>query len=150
MTPGARIQAVIELLDAIQSGNEPTDRLIDAYFRKRRFAGSGDRRNVNQTVYEILRHRARLDWWIARTGSELAPGPRSRVIAELALEKKSSPQDTRNFPFRQKKFSTVWEWLCRPGWFPGGHSAMVTVSPFIPFTGATAERPSQPSGDMIG
>ena len=58
MTPGARIQAVIELLDAIQSGNEPTDRLIDAYFRKRRFAGSGDRRNVNQTVYEILRHRA--------------------------------------------------------------------------------------------
>ncbi|NQV82283.1 MAG: RsmB/NOP family class I SAM-dependent RNA methyltransferase [Rhodospirillales bacterium] len=96
MTPGARTQAVIELLDAIQSGNEPTDRIIDAYFRKRRFAGSGDRRSVNQTVYEILRHRARLDWWIARTGSQLEPSPRARVIAELALEKKSSPQDTRS------------------------------------------------------
>ncbi|MBL4690453.1 MAG: RsmB/NOP family class I SAM-dependent RNA methyltransferase [Rhodospirillales bacterium] len=95
MTPGARMQAVIELLDAIQSGVEPTNRLIDAYFRKRRYAGSGDRRSVNETVYDILRHRARLDWWIARTGSEQAPGPRTRVIAELALEKKSSPQDTQ-------------------------------------------------------
>ena len=30
MTPGARMQAVIELLDAIWSGDEPADRLIDA------------------------------------------------------------------------------------------------------------------------
>ena len=95
MTPGARMQAVIELLDAIWSGDEPADRLIDAYFRKRRYAGSGDRRAVNESLYDVLRHRGRLDWWIARTGSDLEPGPRTRVIAELALEKKSSPQDTQ-------------------------------------------------------
>ncbi len=95
MTPGARMQAVIELLDAIWSGDEPTDRLMDAYFRKRRYAGSSDRRAVFETVYDVLRHRGRLDWWIARTGSGLEPGPRTRVIAELALEKKSSPLDTQ-------------------------------------------------------
>ncbi|MBC8337403.1 MAG: RsmB/NOP family class I SAM-dependent RNA methyltransferase [Alphaproteobacteria bacterium] len=95
MTPGARMQAVIELLDAIWSGTEPADRQIDAYFRKRRYAGSGDRRGVNETIYDILRHRARLDWWIERTGSDSKPGPRTRLIAELALEKKSSPKDIR-------------------------------------------------------
>jgi len=95
MTPSARIQTVIELLDAIWSGNEPADRLMDAYFRKRRYAGSGDRRVVNAAVYDVMRHRGRLDWWIARTGLSMEPGPRTRVIAELAVEKKSSPQDTQ-------------------------------------------------------
>ena len=35
MTPGARIQAAIELLEAIWSGDEAVDRVTDDYFRKR-------------------------------------------------------------------------------------------------------------------
>ena len=95
MTPGARMQAVIELLEQVWSGEEPIDRLTDVYFRKRRYAGSGDRRSIHATLYDVLRHRARLDWWIGRTGSSLEAGPRTRIIAELALEIKSSPQETK-------------------------------------------------------
>ena len=93
MTPGARMEAAIELLGLIWAGNDPADRVGDEYFRKRRYAGSGDRRAVNERVYAILRHRARLDWWIERTGLGAVPGPRTRIIAELALEDKSSPQE---------------------------------------------------------
>ena len=64
MTPGARLQAVIELLDQVWSGNQPADRLADAYFKRRRYAGSSDRRGIQEILYQILRHRARLDWWI--------------------------------------------------------------------------------------
>ncbi len=94
MTPGARMEAAIELLELIWSGVEPADRLTDEYFRKRRYAGSGDRRAVLERVYAILRHRARLDWWIERTGLGAEAGPRTRVIALLALEDKSSPEET--------------------------------------------------------
>ncbi len=94
MTPGARMEAAIELLELIWAGVEPADRLTDEYFRKRRYAGSGDRRAVLERVYAILRHRARLDWWIERTGLGAEAGPRTRVIALLALEDKSSPEET--------------------------------------------------------
>ena len=94
MTPGARMQSAIELLGLIWSGIEPADRVADAYFRKRRYAGAGDRRAVNEILYHVMRHRARLDWWIGRTGVDLEPTARTRVIAELALENKSSPEET--------------------------------------------------------
>lgn len=95
MTPGARMQAAIELLEQVWAGDEPVDRLTDSYFRKRRYAGAGDRRAIIETLYNVLRHRARLDWWIERTGTNLSPDPRTRIIAELALENKSSPQETK-------------------------------------------------------
>ncbi len=95
MTPGARIQAALEILDEIGSAEEPADRIVDQYFRKRRFAGAGDRRALQDKVYAVLRHRARLDWWVERTGSVLELGARTRLIAELALEDKSSPEDTK-------------------------------------------------------
>ena len=63
MTPGARIQAAIELLEQVWDGTSPPDVLADRYFRKRRYAGSGDRRAINQRLYDVLRRRARLDWW---------------------------------------------------------------------------------------
>lgn len=59
MTPAARVQAAIELLDAIidaapQNG-APADRLIANYFRQRRYAGSKDRRAVREIVYAAIR-----------------------------------------------------------------------------------------------
>ncbi len=93
MTPGARLQAVIELLDQVWSGRQPADQLTDAYFKKRRYAGSSDRRNINHVLYQILRRRARLDWWTERSGIAVPQGPRARIIANLALADKAAPDE---------------------------------------------------------
>lgn len=59
MTPAARIQAAIELLDTIiasaLSKGAPADRIIADYFRARRYAGSKDRRAVRDLVYRAIR-----------------------------------------------------------------------------------------------
>lgn len=93
MTPGARLQAVIELLEQAWSAKSPVDQLTDGYFKKRRYAGSSDRRNIHETLYHILRHRARLDWWIERSGLAISIDARTRLIANLSLSDKASPDD---------------------------------------------------------
>jgi 16S rRNA (cytosine967-C5)-methyltransferase len=59
MTPAARVQAAIELLDAViaaaHADGAPADRLIADYFRARRYAGSKDRRAVRELVYRAIR-----------------------------------------------------------------------------------------------
>lgn len=59
MTPGARVQAAIEILDlvidAARAGGAPADRLIADWFRARRFAGSKDRRAVRELAYRVIR-----------------------------------------------------------------------------------------------
>ncbi|HEY0130323.1 MAG TPA: RsmB/NOP family class I SAM-dependent RNA methyltransferase [Allosphingosinicella sp.] len=59
MTPGARMQAAIELLDEIvaaaREGGAAADTLIARYFKTRRYAGSGDRRAVRELVYRAIR-----------------------------------------------------------------------------------------------
>jgi len=62
MTPSARIQAAIDLLDAIiasaRDGGPAADTLIARYFNERRYAGSRDRRAVRDHVYDAIRHNA--------------------------------------------------------------------------------------------
>ncbi|MDZ7280642.1 RsmB/NOP family class I SAM-dependent RNA methyltransferase [Sphingomonas sanguinis] len=59
MTPAARTQAAIELLDEIvaaaASGGAAADTLIARYFATRRYAGSKDRRAVRELVYAAIR-----------------------------------------------------------------------------------------------
>lgn len=59
MTPAARVQAAIEVLDlviaAARSGGASADRIIADWFRIRRFAGSGDRRAVRELAYAAIR-----------------------------------------------------------------------------------------------
>ncbi len=59
MTPHARVQAAIELLDAIidaaRGGGAAADTLIARYFKDRRYAGSKDRRAVRELVYRAIR-----------------------------------------------------------------------------------------------
>ena len=59
MTPSARIQAAIDLLDAIiasaRDGGPAADTLIARYFKERRYAGSRDRRAVRDHVYDAIR-----------------------------------------------------------------------------------------------
>ena len=62
MTPSARVQAAIELLDAViaaaREGGAAADTLIQRYFQTRRYAGSKDRRAVRELVYRAIRAAA--------------------------------------------------------------------------------------------
>ena len=73
MTPGARIAAAIDILSAIEAGGRPADAGAADYFRRRRYIGAKDRAQISAHVYTVLRHRAALDWWIARVTPELDP-----------------------------------------------------------------------------
>src|SRR5207249_12195193 len=86
VTPGARIAAAIDILSAIEGGERPADDIAADYFRRRRYIGAKDRVQVSTHVYAVLRHRAALDWWIARAShDEIAAAARSRAIAALLL-----------------------------------------------------------------
>lgn len=59
MTPQARVQAAIEILDAViaaaKGGGASADRITADWFRTRRFAGSKDRRAVRELVFGAIR-----------------------------------------------------------------------------------------------
>jgi len=59
MTPQARVQAAIEVLDAViaaaRTRGAPADRILADWFRTRRYAGSKDRRAVRELVYTAIR-----------------------------------------------------------------------------------------------
>jgi len=59
MTPAARVQSAIELLDlvvaAARDAGPAADTLIASYFKSRRYAGSADRRAVRELVYAAIR-----------------------------------------------------------------------------------------------
>jgi 16S rRNA (cytosine967-C5)-methyltransferase len=62
MTPAARAQAAIELVDAVIAAamrqGAAADTLIAQYFKERRYAGSKDRRAVRDLVYAAIRANA--------------------------------------------------------------------------------------------
>ena len=57
MTPAARIQAVIEVLDRIGAG-APAEAALTNWARGARYAGSSDRAAVRSHVFDVLRQRA--------------------------------------------------------------------------------------------
>ncbi|MGH7015221.1 MAG: RsmB/NOP family class I SAM-dependent RNA methyltransferase [Stellaceae bacterium] len=85
MTPGAQVEAAIGLLAEIDKGTAPADDIVADWFRRHRFAGSSDRAAISAHIYAVLRHRAELDWWIARTSNDLPADARRRLLAALAL-----------------------------------------------------------------
>jgi len=56
MTPGARMQAAIEVLDAWGAGR-PLEQALIQWARGARYAGSGDRAAVRDHVFDVLRAR---------------------------------------------------------------------------------------------
>ena len=56
MTPGARVQAAIEILDRI-IGGMPAEQALTGWARRSRFAGSKDRAAVRDHVFQTLRCR---------------------------------------------------------------------------------------------
>ncbi|MBO6560801.1 MAG: RsmB/NOP family class I SAM-dependent RNA methyltransferase [Nisaea sp.] len=85
MIPAARLLAAIEILEEAEADPRPVDRVLEGYFRQRRYAGSKDRHAIRDRVYGILRRRARIDWHLERTGVVERPTARLRVMADLVL-----------------------------------------------------------------
>lgn len=133
MTPSARLQAVLELLTEITSTPRPADALTSAYFRARRYIGSKDRAYVSNTLYDILRHHARLEWWLKK--NDVAPSPRGHLLVYLML-------------VDQKPLKIVMEL------FSGGKFAAAAINDeereFLKkLEGHTVEHPSMPD-DVVG
>ncbi len=88
MTPGARIQASIELLDIILTSWQtekrfPADKQIDTYFKARRYIGSKDRAAIGELVYWVLRHKMSLAWWVkAGSSNEKSATLRNSLLDE--------------------------------------------------------------------
>lgn len=62
MTPAARLQAAIEILDeviaSVRDDGPPADSIVTRYFKHRRYAGSKDRRAVRELVFQAVRNCA--------------------------------------------------------------------------------------------
>lgn len=62
MTPAARLQAAIEILDAVilsvREEGAAADTIVARYFKTRRYAGSKDRRAVRELVFRAIRRSA--------------------------------------------------------------------------------------------
>ncbi len=87
MTPAARLQAAIDILEKLNASPVPMDATVGDYMRYRRYIGSKDRADIVERVYGIIRSRARLGWWLAKQGCE--DTPRARVIASVMLHNHS-------------------------------------------------------------
>ena len=59
MTPAARVQAAIDILDEViasaRADGPPADGIVTRYFKSRRYAGSKDRRAVRELVFRAIR-----------------------------------------------------------------------------------------------
>lgn len=89
MRPGARVGAVIEILEELEQRGLTADRAVTSYTRSRRYIGSKDRREIGNLVFSILRAKLRLDWWLERAGHSGA-SPRLQALASLLLVKGQS------------------------------------------------------------
>ena len=84
MKTAARIQAAVDVLAEIGGTDRPAEQQASGYFRKRRYIGSKDRKAIAAMVFAVLRHRARIRWWLDRHGIG-APSSRIEVFAFLLL-----------------------------------------------------------------
>jgi len=92
MIPAARLQAVIEILEGLDDkpAEQPAEQVVNDYLRQRRYIGSKDRRAVTAMTYDVLRHRARIGWWLAH-GAGSAASPRQQLLAYLELCAQEDP-----------------------------------------------------------
>ena len=81
MTPGARIQAAVEVLSEMALSRSAGDNVVRRYMRSRRYIGSKDRRDITQRVWRVERHRARLSWSL----DEDAPSARQLIFADSLI-----------------------------------------------------------------
>ena len=62
MQLSAKYQAVLEILQKVLQDQYPADNIIKEYMRNRKYIGSKDRKFITNTVWDIIRHRSRLEF----------------------------------------------------------------------------------------
>ncbi len=92
MTPAGRLAAAIEVLEAIEASGRPADQVASFYFKSRRYIGAKDRRAVTETVWRVLRRKARLNWWLERISPDQTDA-RARVLADMVIDGGQLPDD---------------------------------------------------------
>lgn len=93
MPPAAHLQATLDLMHEVDGVARPADAVVSAWFRARRDIGDRDRGHIHELLYALLRHRARLGWWLAKHGRQDVP--RNRLLAWLALDGGMTPDRAR-------------------------------------------------------
>ena len=125
MTPAARLQAAIEILDEVivsaRDDGPPADSIVTRYFRIRRYAGSKDRRAVRELVFRAIR--------------AVAERPASGRAAVLALvENDPSLRDLFGEPRGPELIAdteTVAERGTVPSWLGAEMSPLVAVEEWL-------------------
>jgi 16S rRNA (cytosine967-C5)-methyltransferase len=80
----------------------PADAIVSDWFRARRYIGDQDRGRISDLLYELLRHHARLSWWLAKHGRQDIP--RNRLLAWLVIDGHRTPDQVHHL-FNGGKFA---------------------------------------------
>lgn len=94
MKISGRLQAVIDLVEQVSTTHRPMDGTAADYFRNRRYIGSKDRAEIAERLYRILRHWARLNWWVQK--EELPETARSLVLVDAVIAGAASLNELKN------------------------------------------------------
>ena len=89
MTPAARLQAALDLMTDVDRDPRPADAVVSTFLRARRGMTEGDRGAVLDLLDAVLRHRARLGWWLGALGHD--DTPRARLLVWLAIGDNRGP-----------------------------------------------------------
>ncbi|WP_224701825.1 RsmB/NOP family class I SAM-dependent RNA methyltransferase [Devosia aquimaris] len=109
VSPAARLQTTLDLLHEVDAIAGPADALVSAFFRARRHIGEDDRGEIIALFYALLRHHARLGWWLEGQGAE--DHPRGRLLAWLMLgEGRTAAQVAALFTGRNADPAALTEW----------------------------------------
>ena len=57
-----RIISVLELLNLLNQSNKIARKLLQSYFRSKKYIGSKDRKFISNSFWNILRHRYKIHW----------------------------------------------------------------------------------------
>jgi 16S rRNA (cytosine967-C5)-methyltransferase len=97
MRPSSLAGHAVELIEILQNDSRPADRLIDTFFRRRRYLGSHDRRELAESVYGILRHLRLLQAVIAKAKPDAVNHPAWLLAAYKLHFEKVSPETVRAY-----------------------------------------------------
>jgi 16S rRNA (cytosine967-C5)-methyltransferase len=102
VTPAACLQATLDLMHEVDNVARPADAIVSDWFRARRYIGDQDRGRISDLLYELLRHHARLSWWLAKHGRQDIP--RNRLLAWLVIDGRRTPDQVHHL-FNGGKFA---------------------------------------------
>lgn len=97
MRPSARIAATIELLEILERSNSSAKVIVSSFYRKRRYIGSKDRKDISDRIFNIIRHHARLSWWTNQSSVRIKTAAYLLLIENLSLAEIKSIFDNSQY-----------------------------------------------------